>query len=61
MNSYCIIEEELIVIEDEEERSRIHAGNYIFKTNVGELVTEIAKKSFAGQNLGSACAPCAPP
>ena len=39
--------------EDEEERSRIHAGNYIFQTDVAQLViTRNCKKKISAQNLG---------
>ena len=44
--------------EHEEERWSIHAGNYIFSTDVAQLATK--KKRFTAQNLGGVCAPCAP-
>ena len=40
--------------DDEEERSRTHAGKYIFLANVAQIVINKSckKKSFAAQNLG---------
>ena len=50
--------------EDEKERSRIHACNYIFQTDVIAQLTinrNCEKEDFAAQNLGGAYDPCAPP
>ena len=47
-------------VEDEEERSRIHAGNYIFKTDVTQLViSRNCKKKFCCSKF-SGCGAHAP-
>ena len=48
---------------DEDERSRIHAINYIFQTDVAQLVINrnCNTKTFAAQNLGGTCVPCESP